>query len=114
MMRSHLPLRHAVIAGAALAALAILCLSPSLLGDRVGEAVSGLDAAEPGMLWLAGCLFALMSVCGAHAWRAALRASGSLVGSLDATARLVGSRNSWTLNRISARPRVASRTALAI
>jgi uncharacterized membrane protein YbhN (UPF0104 family) len=28
-----------------------------------------------------------MSVCGAHAWRAALRASGSSVGSLDATAR---------------------------
>ena len=30
----------------------------------------------PGMLWLAGCLFALMSVCGAHAWRAARDMAG--------------------------------------
>jgi uncharacterized membrane protein YbhN (UPF0104 family) len=79
--------RHGAIAGLSLAILAALCLSPSLLGDRVSAAVAGLGAADPGSLWLAGLAFAGTSLCGALAWRAALRASGSPLSFLDASAR---------------------------
>jgi len=79
--------RHWVMAAISLAVLAALCVSPSLLGDRVSEAVSGLDAASPGLLWLAGIAFAGTSLCAALAWRAALRASGSPLPFLDATSR---------------------------
>lgn len=76
-----------LIAGFSLALLAVLCLSPSLLGDRVGEAVDGLGAADPALLWTSGLAFVVMSVCGALAWRAALRASGSPLPVVDASAR---------------------------
>lgn len=79
--------RHVAIAGFSLAVLAVLCLSPSLLGDRVGEAVGGLGAADPASLWVAGVAFAGTSLCGALAWRAALRASGSPLPLVDASAR---------------------------
>ena len=75
------------MAGFSLAVLAVLCLSPSLLGDRMSEAVAGLDAADPGGLWLAGIAFFGTSLCGALAWRAALRASGSPLPVVDASAR---------------------------
>jgi len=75
------------MAGFSLAVLAVLCLSPSLLGDRMSEAVAGLDAADPGGLWLAGIAFVGTSLCGALAWRAALRASGSPLPVVDASAR---------------------------
>jgi uncharacterized membrane protein YbhN (UPF0104 family) len=86
-MRNHLTRRHLAIAGISLALLAVLCLSPSLLGNRVNEAVSGLGDADPGLLWLAGIGFAAMSVCGALSWRAALRASGTPLGVVDASGR---------------------------
>jgi len=79
--------RHVAIAAFSLAVLAVLCLSPSLFGDRVGEAVSGLGAADPASLWIAGLAFAGTSLCGALAWRAALRASGSPLPVVDASAR---------------------------
>ncbi len=79
--------RHLAIAGLSLALLAALCLSPSLLGNRVSAAISGLGAADPGSLWLAGLAFAGTSLCGALAWRAALRASGSPLRFVDASAR---------------------------
>ena len=86
-MRNHLTKRHVAMAGLSLALLAVLCLSPSLLGDRVSKAVGGLGAADPGLLWIAGLAFAGTSVCGALAWRAALRASGSPLPLVDASAR---------------------------
>ena len=86
-MRNHLAKRHAAVAGLSLGLLAVLCLSPSLLGDRVSEAVGGLGAADPGLLWVAGIAFAGMSICGALAWRAALAASGSRLPVVDASAR---------------------------
>lgn len=86
-MRNHLTKRHVVMAALSLALLAVLCLSPSLLGDRVNKAVDGLDAASPAWLWIAGLAFAATSVCGALAWRAALRASGSPLPLVDASAR---------------------------
>ena len=75
------------MAGFSLALLAVLCFSPSLFGDRVSEAVDGLGAADPGLLWVAGIAFAGTSLCGALAWRAALRASGSPLPLVDASAR---------------------------
>lgn len=90
-MRHYLTRRQIALAGFSLALLAALCLSPSLLGDRVNEAVDGLGAANPGLLWIAGAAFAAMSVCGALTWRAALRATGSPLSFTDASARyLVG------------------------
>jgi uncharacterized membrane protein YbhN (UPF0104 family) len=90
-MRNHLTNKHLAMAGISLALLAALCLSPSLLGNRVHEAVAGLGDAEPGLLWLAGIGFAAMSLCGALSWRAALRASGTPLGVVDASGRyLVG------------------------
>jgi len=87
LIRNHLMTRHVAIAAFSLAVLAVLCLSPSLFGDRVGEAVSGLGAADPASLWIAGLAFAGTSLCGALAWRAALRASGSPLPVVDASAR---------------------------
>jgi uncharacterized membrane protein YbhN (UPF0104 family) len=87
LIRSHLTTRHITIAGFSLALLAVLCLSPSLLGDRVRVAVGGLGAASPAALWIAGLAFAGTSLCGALAWRAALRATGSPLPLVDASAR---------------------------
>ena len=87
MIRNHLMTRHVAIAGCSLAVLAVLCLSPSLFGNRVAEAVTGLGAADPARLWIAGLAFAGMSLCGALAWRAALRACGSPLHFVDASAR---------------------------
>jgi uncharacterized membrane protein YbhN (UPF0104 family) len=86
-MRTHLRRRHVAMAGLSLALLAVLCLSPSLFGNRVSEAVKGLGAADPALLWIAGLSFAGTSICGALAWRSALRASGSPLPVVDASAR---------------------------
>ena len=87
VIRHHLTSRQLAMTGISLALLAVLCLSPSLLGDRVGEALRGLGAADPGLLWIAGLAFACMSACGALAWRSALRASGSDLPLVDTAAR---------------------------
>jgi uncharacterized membrane protein YbhN (UPF0104 family) len=87
VIRHHLTRRHVTVAGFSLALLAVLCLSPSLLGDRVSVAVAGLGAADPAFLWLAGLAFAGTSLCGALAWRAALAACGSRLPLVDASAR---------------------------
>jgi uncharacterized membrane protein YbhN (UPF0104 family) len=86
-MRKFLPMRHIVIAASSLALLAVLCASPSLLGNRVREALDGLDAARPAWLWIAGFAFAGTSACGAFAWRAAIRACGTSLPAGDAAAR---------------------------
>jgi uncharacterized membrane protein YbhN (UPF0104 family) len=75
------------MAGISLAVLAVLCFTPSLLGRRVSEAFAGLGAADPAGLWAAALAFASMTVCGALAWRAALRASGSPLPVVDTSAR---------------------------
>jgi len=87
LMRNHLPMRQIVLAGLSLALLAVLCTSPSLLGNRMHDAVAGLDAARPAWLWAAAFAFAGTSACGALAWRAALRAGGTPLPAGDATAR---------------------------
>lgn len=86
-MRNHLTARHVAIAGFSLALLAVLSLSPSLFGDRVNDAVAGLGAADPAHLWIAGLAFSGATLCAALAWRATLRASGSPLPLVDASAR---------------------------
>ncbi len=86
-MHNLLAKRHVAMAGISLALLAVLCFSPSLFGDRVSEAVGGLGAADPGLLWVGGIAFAGTSVCGGLAWRAALQASGTPLPIVDASAR---------------------------
>ena len=86
-MRIHFTLRHALSAGITLAAIAVLCATPGLLGDRIRTALSGVAAAPPGPLWAAGACFVTANVCAAMAWRVALRASGAPFGVVDGTAR---------------------------
>jgi uncharacterized membrane protein YbhN (UPF0104 family) len=87
LIRNHLTTRHIAIAGLSLALLAVLSLNSSLFGNRVSEAVNGLGSADPAWLWIAGLAFAGTSICGAFAWRAALRASGTPLTVVDASAR---------------------------
>ena len=86
-MRVHFTLRHALSAGITLAALAVLCATPGLLGDRIRTALSGIAAAPPGPLWAAAVCFVLTNVCAAMAWRLALRACGTQFTVGDAAAR---------------------------
>lgn len=86
-MRATLPMRHVMLAGLSLALLVVLCASPSLLGNRVSEAIDGLGSASPAWLWLAGLAFAGTSAFGALAWRAAIRAGGTTLSLPDTAAR---------------------------
>ena len=86
-MRVHFTLRHALSAGITLAALAALCATPGLVGNRIRTALSGVAAAPPGPLWIAAACFVLTSLCAAMAWRVALRACGSPLSVGDAAAR---------------------------
>ena len=86
-MRVHLTLRHALSAGITLVALAVLCATPGLLGDRIRTALSGVAAAPPGPLWAATVCFVLTNVCAAMAWRVALRTCDTPFTVSDAAAR---------------------------
>lgn len=86
-MRVHLTLRHALSAGITLVALAVLCTTPGLLGDRIRDALSGVAAAPPGPLWVAAVCFVLTNVCAAMAWRVTLRVCGTPLAAGDAAAR---------------------------
>ncbi len=86
-MRTTLPMRRILLAGLSLALLGVLCATPSLLGSRLGEAIDGLGTARPAWLWLAGLAFAGTSAFGAMAWRAAIRAGGTILPTGDAAAR---------------------------
>jgi hypothetical protein len=77
--------REAFIAAAGLVAVLAAALTPQLLGDHVAEALSGLSAAEPLPLLLAGCAFAAALICSSFAWRAAL--GHSRIGRSQAIAR---------------------------
>jgi uncharacterized membrane protein YbhN (UPF0104 family) len=79
-------------AGASLAALAVLAAlvaTPSLLGSRVEESMSAISGAQTNWLWAAGAAFALAQLCSAFAWRAAAAASGGRLSRRDSAARYV-------------------------
>src|SRR5439155_23484469 len=49
--------------------------------------LGGVAAAPPGPLWTAAACFVLTNICAAMAWRVALRACGTSLTIVDATAR---------------------------
>lgn len=79
--------RHLFAAGGALAALALVALTPHLLGGHVLSAFRGLDDAKPWLLWLAGGSFAASLAASGCAWRVGLRACGGRLERGDAVAR---------------------------
>jgi glycosyltransferase 2 family protein len=72
---------------ATLAVLAVVCLTPQLLGSRIDDAVSALSGASPGWLWAAAALFAFALGTSAFAWRVAFGACGARLSRSDACAR---------------------------
>jgi uncharacterized membrane protein YbhN (UPF0104 family) len=100
--------RHIVATCVALAALAVVAVSPQLLGGRVLAGFRGLDAARPGLLWLAGLSFAASLAAAGLAWRVGLRTCGSGLDRGDAVSRYcVGSAlNALTPARLGGAVRI--------
>jgi uncharacterized membrane protein YbhN (UPF0104 family) len=69
------------------AVLIVLVASPSLLGERVEEGITGLGEATPAWLWAAAACFLVMHACTGVAWSVALRACGTATDHGDAVAR---------------------------
>ncbi len=88
-MRAHFDLRmsHAALFLGSLAALAVLALTPQLLGDRLAAGIDGLGDAAPLWLWMAGAAFAGSLVASACGWASALTRCGGSTTTADATAR---------------------------
>ena len=84
---SFLRRRHLVLAVLSTAILVVLVASPSLLGERVGDAIEGLGEARPAWLWTAAGCFVAMHVFTAIAWSTALRTCGTPTDHGDAVAR---------------------------
>lgn len=72
---------------AALAAVAVVCATPQLLGSRVRQAVEALGGASPAWLWAAAALFAVALGTSALAWRTAFGACGACISRSEAGAR---------------------------
>jgi uncharacterized membrane protein YbhN (UPF0104 family) len=69
------------------AAAAVVAAMPRLLGDRVGDAITGLEDARPGWLWLAALGFLGSLLASSLGWRAALALCGGRLSRTDAAAR---------------------------
>src|SRR5215211_5870923 len=86
--RRHAPSRRALVAaGLFTAAVAVIALSPQLLGSQVADAFSGLDDANARWLWSAAACFAAVLVTFSLAWRSAIRSCGGDLPATDAAAR---------------------------
>jgi uncharacterized membrane protein YbhN (UPF0104 family) len=90
-------------------AAAVVAAMPRLFGDRVGDAVAGLEDARPGWLWLAAFGFLASLLASASGWRSALGLCGGRLSRTDATARYgIGSLvNSLSPARVGEPVRVA-------
>ena len=82
-----LRLRHLTFPLLSLGVLVVLVATPSLLGERIADALDELAAASAAWLWAAAALFASALVLAASAWRAALARCGGETGPADAAAR---------------------------
>jgi uncharacterized membrane protein YbhN (UPF0104 family) len=78
---------HLAVAGLALAAAAVVLVSPELLGERTRAGLAGAANADPGGLWLAAGAFVAVIACSGFAWRTVLRGCGATLGGVDACAR---------------------------
>ena len=70
-----------------LAVLAVVALTPQLLGSRVADALGAVGDADPRWLWLGGAWFALSVLAAAGSWRSAIGLCGGRIGLADAGAR---------------------------
>ncbi len=70
-----------------LAVIALAVTMPGLLGLRVGDALTGLEAARPAWLWAAAFSFLGSLVATASGWRSALSLCGGRLSRSDAAAR---------------------------
>lgn len=79
--------RGLAAAGAILLVLAVVALTPQLLGTRVAAALGALGTADPRWLWVGGAGFALSVLAAAGSWRGAIGLCGGRIGLTDAAAR---------------------------
>jgi uncharacterized membrane protein YbhN (UPF0104 family) len=79
--------RHAVLFLAPVALVAVLALTPQLLGGMVADGLTAVGDASAGWLWLAAVGFAGTLVASACAWDSALVRCGGESSRADATAR---------------------------
>ncbi len=79
--------RHIVVSIGSLGVLAVLAMSPQLLGEQVTEALRGLLDASPAWLWLAALSFSAALACAGCAWRSALCRCGGELSRPEAAAR---------------------------
>jgi uncharacterized membrane protein YbhN (UPF0104 family) len=79
--------RGLAAAAGILAVLAVVALTPQLLGSRVSDALDALGSADPKWLWLGAAGFALSTLAAAGSWRSAIGLCGGRVGLSDAAAR---------------------------
>lgn len=102
--------RRVVLASALFAAAAaVVAAMPQLFGDRVGDAVAGLEDASAGWLWIAAFGFLASLIASASGWRCALGLCGGSLSRTDAAARYgIGSLvNSLSPMRVGEPVRVA-------
>ena len=108
-LRAYLSRRVLFASALFAAAAAAVAAMPHLLGNRVGDAVAGLEDARPGWLWLAALGFLASLLASASGWRSALGLCGGTLSRLDATARYgIGSLvNSLSPMRVGEPVRIA-------
>lgn len=79
--------RHAALFVGSIAVLAVLALTPQLLGERIADGVDGLSESSAGWLWIAAGAFGLSLVASACGWTSALTRCGGETTPGDSTAR---------------------------
>jgi len=67
--------------------LAVVALTPQLLGARVVAAFATLGTADPHWLWVGSAAFAVSVLAAAGSWRSAIGLCGGRIGLTDAAAR---------------------------
>jgi uncharacterized membrane protein YbhN (UPF0104 family) len=108
-LRDYLSRRVLLASALFAAAAAVVAALPRLFGDRVGDAIAGLEDARPAWLWLAAAAFLAAPLASACGWRSALGLCGGCLSRTDAAARYgIGSLvNSFSPARIGEPVRVA-------
>src|SRR3954451_1246071 len=86
-LRSQLSPRRVAVAALPVLALVAIAATPQLLGRQVAHAWDGVAAASPLWLWVAVGAFLVSLLATVMSWRAAILATGTRLGHLDAAAR---------------------------
>jgi uncharacterized membrane protein YbhN (UPF0104 family) len=78
--------RGLAAAAGAVVVLAVVVLTPQLLGTRVAQALDALGSANAAWLWLAGVGFGASVLAAAGSWRSAIGLCGGRIGGGEAAA----------------------------